>query len=111
MGSLVALTGIRHGNEDGSVTEFAEGEVVDLPQDVIDNFPPGTVGEAPAAFSGISEELDASKARVAELEALLEQAKKDSKEDPNKPAPVVTPDGQKAPDKSAVDDKAATPTK
>jgi hypothetical protein len=71
----VALSNIRYGNEDGSVTEIAFGESVkELPKDVIkDLTDQGLIGDivGPVVDDG---EKAALAARVAELEAALAEA-------------------------------------
>lgn len=73
---MIALTTIRHGNEDGTVLEILEGEVVKgLPEDVVDSLAEqGLVGEAPKAVEEALSENEELKARVAELAAQLEAA-------------------------------------
>jgi len=79
----VALTNIKHGNEDGSVTWIDEGDEVkksDLPDGVFDELKDaGVIGAPPApteADASLQEENDALQKKVADLEAQLAEAKK-----------------------------------
>lgn len=75
---MIAFTTILHGNEDGSVVTINEGEAVKgLPKEVVDDLKAqGLVGDAPVASEVQEAEADALRARVVELEAELEAAKK-----------------------------------
>ena len=61
MSNLVALTNIRHGNVDGTLTEVLIGQSVDaLPQDVVDGFvAAGLVGVGTPEIAAAAPVVDA----------------------------------------------------
>jgi hypothetical protein len=83
--ATVALTNIKHGNDDGTFVEFDEGDDVkasDFPKGVFDELKEaGAIGTPPvpregdAAASELVEENDDLKKRVADLEKQLSEAK------------------------------------
>lgn len=72
----VALTKIRHGNEDGSVIEIEEGGKVDkLPSDVKDTLRElGSIGEPALTQADKDEEKEELLDRIAELQKQLAEA-------------------------------------
>jgi pheromone shutdown protein TraB len=75
----VALTQIRHGNEDGTLTVVEQyQDVKGLPKDVVEGLKAqGLVGDLPEAPQALVEERDLLAQRVAELEQQLKDAHAD----------------------------------
>lgn len=89
MSNLVAKTNIRHGEEDGSVTEVAYGESVeDLPQNVIDYLvAEGLAVPGDATEGGVNNDNVKNVENAANVENAgdsAETGKEDSAEEENK---------------------------
>lgn len=83
----VALTIIKHGNEDGSVEVFEPGDEVNLPEDVLDELrASGAYGE-PTDATGYEAEIERLKAQLEEATARLEASKADAEANEEAAAP------------------------
>lgn len=73
MSNLVALTNVKHGEDDGTVTEVAYGESIDdLPQEVIDNLTAlGLVGTSDGIVAAAAEAV--KEEEVEEVEEVKEE--------------------------------------
>jgi len=89
--ATVALTRIVYGKDDGERVVIEEGETVKgLPKETLDELrEAGAIGSPPEAASGLVDERDALQARVEELEAQLEAAKKDDGKEPEPGHPAT----------------------